>query len=736
MSVTKLGGKNVLDSIAYVPAGVPTHTTDTAFSVNDVSAAGAGSTKATHIAFGNNIWIMFGNRGMHAWSHDGDNWYSGRGPLAVSQRVAIPEYVTHAIYAGGQWVATTNKGNIYTGTDQHTWTLRTSPFGGTAISKIAYGNGYYVAVGAAGKWAYSTDGITWTLGATTVFTTSNIWGCWYHTPSTRWVLVGAGGLIATHDTNPTGTQTSRTNGFAGSIIYDVTGSSTTLVACGATGKNAYSTDGITWTQNTAVASGNLCRIGYNATSAYFIMAQNGAIDQYWSNNNGVAWTTVNIHASFTTIPFNTTSVPFGFNGTSRVATVQSNTASPYYQNYFTTTSTSYLTTSSTPVVNMGAISKSTTGSAYVSRSSSTRGGQQMIATKDGKTLAVLGAQSSGGGTTTAGYWKFLESNDGGLTWYCAKIKPDMVGSGIGSGVPTGTTSIGTPTFIKVINNIWFMGDNLGNLHTSYDGEVWCKEVTLASECGGIEYGNGYYHVYSSTPSGSTTVYTFRTNGSPIRFAQGNTGLTTTTFTANNLTIGSAAVIALKYANEAWWLLTSAGTMYKSTTDLSVIYSVSAANIPNTVKSFDVSNGMFALVGNPSVGTNTWIVCLSTDGYSWLRPTLGDDGTGVAKGIAVNMNPQMLQVIDGMPVIASDSLMSATTGLTTTIVKHKISTTLGDGMIFSNLTAGAGAAPVSTYTKIGNNFWAITQADNIVNEFGGISSGVYIGEVRATAVARG
>jgi hypothetical protein len=46
------------------------------------------------------------------------------------------DYVTDAIYANGQWVAVTRLGRIFTGTNQHTWTERTSPFGGTYINKV------------------------------------------------------------------------------------------------------------------------------------------------------------------------------------------------------------------------------------------------------------------------------------------------------------------------------------------------------------------------------------------------------------------------------------------------------------------------------------------------------------------------------------------------------------------------------------------------------------------------
>ena len=741
MSVTKLGGKNITDLIAYVPNGIPTHSTDTGFGCIDGSATSVLGTKATTIAFGNNVWVMFGQRGMHAWSHDGDNWYSGRGPLAVSQRVAIPEYVTHAIYAGGQWVAATNKGNIYTGTDQHTWTLRTSPFGGTAISKVAYGNGYYVAVGAAGKWAYSTDGITWTLGATTVFTTSNIWGCWYHTASNRWVLVGASGLIATHDSVPTATQTSRTSGFGTTIIYDVTGSSTTLVCVGASGKNSYSTDGITWTLNTAT-TGTLVRIGWNATSAYFVAAQSAGSDQVWSNNNGVTWTITSVNSSLLTLQsFNTSSVPFAVNGTSRVATMMTNTpGGVYYQAYFTTTSTTYVVASVTPVVNMGAYSFQGPSASYVGRQGSTREAQQMIATKDGKILAIIGGRGANG--SNPGYWKFLESNDNGVTWYSAKIKPDMVGSGIGSGVPTGTTSIGTPTFIKVINNIWFMGDNLGNLHTSYDGEVWCKELTLTAECGGIEYGNGYYHVYSSTPSSSTTVYTYRTTGSPIRFAQGNTGLTTTTFTANNLTIASAIVIGLEWSGDAWWMLTSAGILYKSTNDMTSIYTVNAAPSLTTysgyAKGFDYSNGMFSILSDATTSANAWTTMYSTDGYNWSLPTLGNNSTAVSipLGTALNMRSQMTQVIDGVPIYVSDSQQSSNLGLTTLVIKPLPTNTLLDGFGWSSGTVGGGAGVLSKFTKIGNSFWAVCSSENLTTDAGNISQSVYIGKIKASPVTKG
>jgi hypothetical protein len=172
-------------------------------------------------------------------------------PLAATTVSSI-EVVNGVTDNGSTLVAVCQSGNIYTSADGVTWTARTSSFGTTPITSVAYSPtlGLFVAVGWTGRTAHSADGITWTLN--TALT---------GTPDLLAVTWGAGLFVAggnsstitgitTMYTSPDGiTWTSRTlagiatNGTVKSVAFG----NGLFVVVGIFGQGATSPDGITWT---------------------------------------------------------------------------------------------------------------------------------------------------------------------------------------------------------------------------------------------------------------------------------------------------------------------------------------------------------------------------------------------------------------------------------------------------------------------------------------------------------
>jgi len=69
--------------------------------------------------------------------------------------------ITDLVYASGMFVASGERGFIYSSSDARTWTMRR---GMTEISlyDVTFGNNRFVAAGAGGEIVESTDGETWT----------------------------------------------------------------------------------------------------------------------------------------------------------------------------------------------------------------------------------------------------------------------------------------------------------------------------------------------------------------------------------------------------------------------------------------------------------------------------------------------------------------------------------------------------------------------------------------------
>lgn len=533
MAITKLSSTTSATGLTTaVPAGLG-YITEVSFSQGGVTASGTdtanyGGRNATTIAYGNDTWIMFGTKGAHAWSHNGTEWFSGKGPLPINQAKYFMDYVSDAIYANAQWVAVTRLGKIYTGTNQHTWTERTSPFGGTYINKIRYGNGYYVAVANNGKFAYSTDAITWTLSNNAAFSSiHDIYALTYAGGSAnKWVMAGTNGRMAYSTASTPLAWTAVTTGFgthttndANSTVYDMQFNGTIILSVGENGRFSTSPDAVFWDAKTQI-SGNptLHRVVWASSTSQWIAAGAGNTNTYWSatgntfNATSVTYTT-NYFGSNGTDMNNSQNqtIPFATDGQTKVAIMTYTGGDQIYQY---TTSTSF-TNLDSRIVNFGKIRQdnaSNPDSWQMTGLPVGYGNLEMIAKGTNKILAFLSQRRLFGG------FHFFESVDDGKTWYSAQIKVDPTGTGanlgIGSGPSSGTGTKLQISFLKIINGIWFLGATNGTVYTSLDGEVWLSEFNVGSHVPvTVEYGNGFY---VSIATDNRNFY--RTSGKPNKTA--------------------------------------------------------------------------------------------------------------------------------------------------------------------------------------------------------------------------
>ncbi|MCL2094110.1 MAG: hypothetical protein FWH12_07945 [Treponema sp.] len=228
------------------------------------------------IVYGGDKFVAVGQGGRMAYSTNGINWTGIAGAISVGD-LGDSTFGTNIIrgiaYGGGRFVAVSDGGRMAYSENGTSWTgipSEEARFSAANIQGIAYGSNKFVAVGAGGRMAYSTDGTSWTVierGTGTgpnpptpgdsQFGTNQINGIAYG--NGRFVAVGASGRMAyssdginwTGIAGGTGTGASPTvpgaSGFGENSIYGVAYGGGRFVAGGQNGRMAYSTDGINWT---------------------------------------------------------------------------------------------------------------------------------------------------------------------------------------------------------------------------------------------------------------------------------------------------------------------------------------------------------------------------------------------------------------------------------------------------------------------------------------------------------
>jgi len=150
------------------------------------------------IAYGNNKWIAVGDRGKAATSTNGTTWTAVDSSFGTSG-------INCVAYSNNRWIIGGGSGYMKTSIDGgETWTSVTNPIGYNAINSVAYGNNRWVAVAANGKMATSVDGQNWTaIDVTSIFTyisgssqtVQSIYTVAY--ANNQWIAAGGAGIIAT-----------------------------------------------------------------------------------------------------------------------------------------------------------------------------------------------------------------------------------------------------------------------------------------------------------------------------------------------------------------------------------------------------------------------------------------------------------------------------------------------------------------------------------------------------------
>jgi hypothetical protein len=231
--------------------------------------------------------------------------------------------VNHAAWGGPEgnkkFVAVGAAGKIAWSPDGKTWKavpeeIGQSRFDTAAVNGVAWGgpagSEKFVAVGASGKMAWSANGINWTAipagtgnATTATFGTTDINGIAWGGPegNEKFVAVGASGKMAYSSDGITWTAIAAGTGigqssFGTSAINRVAWGGGKVVAVGASGKIATSTDGTTWTAvtDTPFLTGAIKDIAWG--NGKFVAVSAGVIA--WSTD-GSSWTQVGPTSGYT-----------------------------------------------------------------------------------------------------------------------------------------------------------------------------------------------------------------------------------------------------------------------------------------------------------------------------------------------------------------------------------------------------------------------------------------------------
>lgn len=159
------------------------------------------------------------------------------------------------------------------------------------------GNGGFLFVGDGGNLWQSTDGQTGWTQRTSPGAGTQAWKGVSYAPGVgagvgRYVIVGNSGAIATSDDGGI-TWTSRTGALGTDQLSSVAWSGTVFVAVSTAGTVQSSTDGITWSAQTASVSRNWVAVTWSSTASLFVAlgSNSGVTNGIMTSPDGAAWTT-------------------------------------------------------------------------------------------------------------------------------------------------------------------------------------------------------------------------------------------------------------------------------------------------------------------------------------------------------------------------------------------------------------------------------------------------------------
>lgn len=246
-------------------------------------------TSAYVLGYGNNVYIMAGlnnnlssstdaitwvvrttgfasTTDIYGYSHDGINHvlYTGIGNIAASTNGIFWTLRTSSttnrlgndintypgsIYANNLHMTGGSNGTFLISTDSIAWTLRTTGFGATGITAVAYADSVYIISGGSnGLLRTSTDNIAWTLR--TSGTTASVINSINYFNSNFYYFTGGGTIFnSTNGIAWTSIASGLTNLYASAVSND------SLIIAG-NGLVYSSVDGLTWSARTIAVGGD------------------------------------------------------------------------------------------------------------------------------------------------------------------------------------------------------------------------------------------------------------------------------------------------------------------------------------------------------------------------------------------------------------------------------------------------------------------------------------------------
>jgi hypothetical protein len=255
------------------------------------------------VAYGNGIFVAVGRNGSNAayaaWSTEGENWFEAADYTAFGTENMHVSFQNDLFIAYGG-----SRGNNHWATsgDGRSWTTIGDPATNFNAKGGVSANGYYLIGGSGGRIAYSNgDMSTWTIlerETTTFIGSDSLTFINALAFGNGRIVAGGGNGHTAWATDPAGiwtptsiTETIFDNGFINAMIF----AEGRFVAVGGrdsgTGKAAYSTDGVNWTQTGAIQIGNgvmVTSIGYG--NGVFVLADTRGNASY--STNGITWTLI------------------------------------------------------------------------------------------------------------------------------------------------------------------------------------------------------------------------------------------------------------------------------------------------------------------------------------------------------------------------------------------------------------------------------------------------------------
>jgi hypothetical protein len=235
-------------------------------------------------------WLANSNTGT-AYSNDAMKWTLSAGSPAGLSGVIIGSTVSVA-YTTTTFYTSTNFGVTWSGSSALPATI--------SNPRSKFLNGIFFLFGQTGSLFTSVNGTTWTNVAPALFAGVAINDiCW---SGTQYVLVGAGGRVATTPDLVTFTTRTAATGMTGNNLICIATSGTFYMVGSTAGTLMTSSDAITWATNNAGLSSDFAAIGYRAGVWIAIDIFQNTVR---STNNGSLWSAVlqGVDKFTVTLPF-------------------------------------------------------------------------------------------------------------------------------------------------------------------------------------------------------------------------------------------------------------------------------------------------------------------------------------------------------------------------------------------------------------------------------------------------